>query len=1050
MPRRRDEYDDDLEEEDQDDAIDEEDDDDEDYGSSRGGGRGSDRKRRRSDFIDDAAEEDEDEEEDYDEDDEDYGGGGGGSRRRGGKASKKASGASFFELEADVDSDAEEEDEEDGEDDFIVNERVDPHDEEDARRMHRRPLLAREDEQEDVEALERKIRERYLPSARTDYDDDDDATEVEQQALLPSVRDPKLWMVKCAIGHEREVAVCLMQKCMDRGSELQIRSAIALDHLKNYIYIEADKEAHVKEACKGMRNIYTGSKILLVPIKEMTDVLSVESKAIDISRDTWVRMKIGTYKGDLAKVVDVDNVRQRVTVKLIPRVDLQALANKLEGREVQKKKAFTPPPRFMNVDEAREMHIRVERRRDPMTGDYYENINGMMFKDGFLYKTVSMKSVSTQNIQPSFDELEKFRQPNENADGDVASLSTLFANRKKGHFMKGDRVIVIKGDLKNLKGWVEKVEEGTVHIKPNAKGLLTTLAVSEKELCKYFEPGNHVKVVSGTQEGVTGMVLTVQGHLVNIVSDTTKEVLRVFSDNVVESSEVTSGITKIGDFELHDLVQLDNSNFGVIIRVDSEAFQVLKGMADKAEVELVRLRDIKYKIDRKVSAQDRYKNTISVKDVVKVLEGPCKGRQGPVEHINRGILFIYDRHHLEHAGFICAKSQSCVLVGGSRANGDRNGNPLSSRVAQFRTPTRLPNSPGRGGPPLPGGRHRGGRGGKDSLVGTGIKIRVGPFKGYKGRVVDVHGTSIRVELESQMKVVTVDRTHIADSVNVMTPYRDTHRYGSGSETPMHPSRTPLHPYQTPMRDAGATPIHDGMRTPMRDRAWNPYAPMSPPRDSWEDGNPGSWGSSPQYQPGSPRSRAYEAPTPGSGWANTPGGSYSDAGTPRDTTPAYGNAPSPYLPSTPGGQPPMTPSSAYLPGTPGGQPMTPGGGGLDIMSPVVGGDNDGPWFLPDILVNVRRSGEDASIGVIREVLLDGACRVALGASGNGEIITASPNEIEVVVPRKSDKIKIMGGAQRGATGKLIGIDGTDGIVKVDESLDVKILDMVILAKLAHLS
>ena len=48
-----------------------------------------------------------------------------------------------------------------------------------------------------------------------------------------------------------------------------------------------------------------------------------------------------------------------------------------------------------------------------------------------------------------------------------------------------------------------------------------------------------------------------------------------------------------------------------------------------------------------------------------------------------------------------------------------------------------------------------------------------------------------------------------------------------------------------------------------------------------------------------------------------------------------NAPSPYMPATPGGQPPMTPSSAYLPGTPGGQPMTPGGGGLDMMSPVVG-------------------------------------------------------------------------------------------------------------------
>ena len=51
------------------------------------------------------------------------------------------------------------------------------------------------------------------------------------------------------IGREREVAVCLMQKAIDKGPELQIRSVVALDHLKNYIYIEADKEAHVKEVC---------------------------------------------------------------------------------------------------------------------------------------------------------------------------------------------------------------------------------------------------------------------------------------------------------------------------------------------------------------------------------------------------------------------------------------------------------------------------------------------------------------------------------------------------------------------------------------------------------------------------------------------------------------------------------------------------------------------------------------------------------------------------------------------------------------------------------
>lgn len=44
------------------------------------------------------------------------------------------------------------------------------------------------------------------------------------------------------------------------------------------------------------------SKVTLVPIKEMTDVLSVEKKTIDIASNSWVRIKNGVYKGDLAKV----------------------------------------------------------------------------------------------------------------------------------------------------------------------------------------------------------------------------------------------------------------------------------------------------------------------------------------------------------------------------------------------------------------------------------------------------------------------------------------------------------------------------------------------------------------------------------------------------------------------------------------------------------------------------------------------------------------------------------------------------------------------------
>ena len=50
----------------------------------------------------------------------------------------------------------------------------------------------------------------------------------------------------------------------------------------------------------------------------------------------------------------------------------------------------------------------------------------------------------------------------------------------------------------------------------------------------------------------------------------------------------------------------------------------------------------------------------------------------------------------------------------------------------------------------------GGRGRRhdESMIGRVVKIRGGPFKGYRGRVVDSTDSTVRIELESQMKIVT--------------------------------------------------------------------------------------------------------------------------------------------------------------------------------------------------------------------------------------------------------------------------------------------------------
>lgn len=80
--------------------------------------------------------------------------------------------------------------------DFINDAGADIPDE-DVVRGSRRHSIPMRDEEEDIDEIERQVRERYARSTHIEYGEE--AAEVEQQALLPSVKDPKLWMVKCAV-----------------------------------------------------------------------------------------------------------------------------------------------------------------------------------------------------------------------------------------------------------------------------------------------------------------------------------------------------------------------------------------------------------------------------------------------------------------------------------------------------------------------------------------------------------------------------------------------------------------------------------------------------------------------------------------------------------------------------------------------------------------------------------------------------------------------------------------------------------------------------------
>lgn len=84
--------------------------------------------------------------------------------------------------------------------DFIVDNGADLPEEDGARQMRQRSMYHRDDDldADDIDGIQEYLRQKYV--SRNNDIEYEETTDVEQQALLPSVRDPKLFMVKCAVS----------------------------------------------------------------------------------------------------------------------------------------------------------------------------------------------------------------------------------------------------------------------------------------------------------------------------------------------------------------------------------------------------------------------------------------------------------------------------------------------------------------------------------------------------------------------------------------------------------------------------------------------------------------------------------------------------------------------------------------------------------------------------------------------------------------------------------------------------------------------------------
>lgn len=139
-------------------------------------------------------------------------------------------------------------------------------------------------------------------------------------------------------------------------------------------------------------------------------------------------------------------------------------------------------------------------------------------------------------MKPSLTELERFQETTDDLKKD---LENMVSKEKRHHFVPGDNIEVMDGELVNLRGKVQSVDGDKIVIMPEHEDLKVffeitpqihkqmflqePLTLNSNELRKFFKIGDHVRVISGSYEGDTGMILRVEENFVIVFSDVTKD-----------------------------------------------------------------------------------------------------------------------------------------------------------------------------------------------------------------------------------------------------------------------------------------------------------------------------------------------------------------------------------------------------------------------------------------------------------------------------------------------------------------------------------------------
>ena len=125
-----------------------------------------------------------------------------------------------------------------------------------------------------------------------------------------------LYAVKTSIGHERIVADAIENKTIRKGAELY--AILCPQPMRGYIFIEATNPDALQELLKGVKKVrgIVRGEAGNIDLDEIEHFLTPKPLVSGIVEGNIVELIAGPFKGEKARVQNIDEAKEEITVEL--------------------------------------------------------------------------------------------------------------------------------------------------------------------------------------------------------------------------------------------------------------------------------------------------------------------------------------------------------------------------------------------------------------------------------------------------------------------------------------------------------------------------------------------------------------------------------------------------------------------------------------------------------------------------------------------------------------------------------------------------------------